>query len=133
MRSNLLATDLMALLVSLVVLAPSSGSSAVHGDGQCFSLKRWTGRWKTTPAGQSIYLRLDTGSVLQLQLDGTHILLTNPFAVLRDRNAGTAICGPLDFHLTVSDGIGNTEALVVREMRLLTSQQAEALPGSLRP
>jgi hypothetical protein len=105
----------------------------VRASPQCFSLKQWTGPWKGSQDNQSVYIRLQSGQVYRLQLDGTHPLLKDPFAILVHRQPDSMICGPRDFDLTLSNRVGTREALVVRQMTLLTLSEAAALPRDERP
>ena|ERR1700722_1318345 len=113
-------------------LAPF-GCIAEQNNDQCFFLRQWSGTWTTAPDAHSIYIRLDSGQVYQLELDGSHPTLKNPFAKLSDRDSVDAICSPIDFHLILSDRLGMVEGLIVRKMTPLTPSQVKALPRNLRP
>jgi len=134
-RSSLLMGVAAALAIAaLLALMPMPTRAAAHAEAQCFMLQSWTGGWRASADGRSIYLRLNTGQVYQLQLDGSHPMLNYPLAVLHSRTyVDTGICGPLDLQLTVSDGTGARDALIVRKMLLLTPSQVAALPKNVRP
>jgi hypothetical protein len=52
---------------------------------------------------------------------------------LYSASVAVVICGPADFYLTLSNRVGTSEALMVRQMILLKPTEAAALPKDERP
>jgi hypothetical protein len=103
----------------------------------CFFRRNWLGGWKATPDARTIYIRVSrsifSGPVYRLDLQASYSLLKDPFAILINRGTADTICRPLDFSLTVSNRAGAVQWPIVREMTLLTPDEAAALPKKLKP
>ncbi len=112
--------------------ADPPGSQPAAGDPACFFRRDWKGRWKTAPDSRSMYIEVSR-RIYRLDLDMAHPLLKSHWAVVTSRDAGNAICSPGDLRLVVSDQIGTREDLIVRQLTLLTSAEAAALPAELKP
>lgn len=132
--ASLLASALLAAAPAFARAPASAGSEAAGGSGQapCFFLRDWKHLWKTTANARAIYISVSR-RIYRLDLAAAYPLLKSPFAVLEYRDSSSTVCSPIDLRLVVTDRLGVHEAVIVKQMTLLTPSEAASLPRNLRP
>ena len=122
----------MFLAGVLAAATIATGQTALAQPNQCFFVSQWQG-WKA-PNDHTIYLGITGNKVYRLDLAGSCPELNWPDVHLVSRvRGGDTICGPLDFDLKVAEPGGPATPCIVKNMTLMTPDEAAALPRGVRP
>lgn len=130
---KMLTAAVAATAVALGLAAIAAPAQAA-GQRQCFRLSQMRG-WKATPDARGMYFRVGMRDVYLAELQGSCPMLRSPGAHLVNRVTSDMICSPIEFDLRVGDsspGFAPVPCLV-KSYRLLTPQEAAALPPKLKP
>lgn len=129
---HLVLTSLAALAWGIV--AANAQPATISPKRSCFPLYEMRG-WKAADA-RTIYIAVDPDRIFRLDLAQDCALLRTPVAHLITNVRGSElVCTAVDWDLAVSEGppAGMPERCIVKEMTLLTPEEAAALPATLRP
>lgn len=134
---HLVLTSLAALALGTVAAnaqsAPASAQT-VSPKRSCFPMYEMRG-WKAADT-RTIYIRVDPDRIFRLDLAQDCPLLRTPAAhLITDVRGSELVCTAVDWDLAVSEGPPGAmpERCIVKEMTLLTPDEAAALPATLRP
>jgi len=134
-RASLEGNSMRKMLLASVLAATTiaTGQAALAQPNQCFFVSQWEG-WKA-PDDHTIYLNIIGHRIYRLDLAGACPELTWPDVHLVSRiRGGDTICRPLDFDLKVAEQRGGPATpCIVKNMTLLTPDEAAALPRDARP
>jgi hypothetical protein len=120
---------LSALVGSLALAAASAGPAAADAQHPCFFINQWQGGWKA-PDDHTIYIRVNIKDIYRLDLSAGSQQLTWPgnYHLVNVMRGSSSICTPLDFQLSLTDGRGFRQGLIVSNLTKLTPDQIAALP-----
>lgn len=129
----------MKQLVAIILLAlgagfASTGAQTVSPKRACFPIYEMRG-WKAADP-HTIYIKVDPDRIFRLDLAQDCPLLRTPAAHLITNVRGSdLVCSAVDWDLSVSEGPPGAmpERCIVKQMTLLTRDEAAALPAKLRP
>jgi hypothetical protein len=127
MRKHLIAGTLVAVAVA------SGGGALAQPAQSCFFVNQWNG-WKA-PDDHTVYLNVAGGKIYRLDMAGACPELRYPDArlITNDQSGTGTICSALDWDLKVGQGNDIPTPCIVKNMSLLTPEQAAALPKGARP
>jgi hypothetical protein len=122
-----------ALLLAFCLSGASAQTPSQTPRMACFQISDWSG-WKLTPDAKSMYIRVNVSRIYRLDFGAacTAAGFGNPHLITRTRGP-TSVCSPLDLDLRVSQGHGTSVGCIVSNISQLSSDEAAALPRSLRP
>jgi hypothetical protein len=132
--SSLTRAGLIAVGLAAVSAATAGAASPAPGDHQrnCFFISQWRG-WKA-PEPDVLYLGVNLHDVYKVQLSDKSPELQWPDAHLITRVRGSdSVCGPLDLDLSISDGHGMKQGLIVTSIVKLTPEEIAAIPPKFKP
>jgi hypothetical protein len=123
-------------ILALAVLAGGVASAAAQPAPQhsCFPLHQMQG-WKA-PDNKTIYIRVNINQYYRLDLSASCSMLTMPSSHLITKSRGSdLICSALDWDLSVSEPPPGAipESCIVKQMTLLTPEEAAAIPPKFKP
>jgi hypothetical protein len=126
MLKHQLAAALGASALCLAAPALAQGS-------QCFFVTQWNG-WKA-PDDHTIYLNVSNNKIYKLETASScpELVWPDSHLINRDESGSGSICGPLDFNLKVGDLRGTAAPCIISKMRLLSPEEAAAIPKKFRP
>ena len=118
---------------SLALTLASAGPAAADAQHPCFFISQW-GNWHATN-DHTIYIRVNLNDIYRLDLSAGAQQLTWPgtYHLTNVVRGSSSICTPLDFQLSLTDGHGWRQGLIVSNVTKLTPEQIEALPPKDRP
>jgi hypothetical protein len=124
------------MILAVAVLAMASVPAVAQQPAQnvCFPLNQMQG-WKA-PDNKTIYIRVNTNQYYRLDLSASCPMLTMPDSHLITKSRGSdLICTAVDWDISVSEPPPGAfpEPCIVKQMTLLTPQQAAAIPQKFRP
>jgi hypothetical protein len=125
-----------ASIFALAVLATGFAPAEAQQPAQntCFPLHQMQG-WKASD-NKTIFIRVNTSQYYRLDLSASCPLLTMPESHLITKSRGSdLICSAIDWDLSISEPPPGAipEPCIVKQMTLLTPQQAAAIPPKFRP
>jgi len=132
LASGLLILGLLGWAIVPGASISSESRTARAAGASCFLRRNWSQAWRMTPDARTMYINV-AGAIYRLDLAQAYPLLRSPWAVLHDTDSSDSICTAIDLRLSVTDRLGNWQALIVKRMTLLTPEEAAVLPKSLRP
>jgi hypothetical protein len=123
---------ILALAVLVIGFAPAGAQPAPHN--ACFELNQMQG-WKA-PDNKTIFVRVNMNQYYRLDLSASCPMLTMPESHLITKARGSdLICSAIDWDLSVSEPPPGAipEPCIVKQMTLLTPQEAAAIPRKFKP
>jgi hypothetical protein len=132
-RFHRLAGALGVTLLLAFGLSASAQPPSQAPKMSCFQINDWSG-WKLTPDAKSMYIRVNVSRIYRLDFGAACNAagFGNPHLITKTRGSAS-ICSPLDLDLQVSQGRGMSVGCIVSNISQLSSEEAAALPRSLRP
>jgi hypothetical protein len=127
-------TAALAAAVLGLAATPALANTAPAGsNSDCFFPTQFRNWYAPTP--DVIYIRVNVNDIYRLDLaNGGSILLKTANAHLVSMFRGpTVVCSPIDWDLTVSDGVVSHVPIIVKTMTKLTPAEAAAIPREDRP
>ena len=125
---------ILALAVLASGVAPAGAQPAPPQQRACFELNQMQG-WKS-PDNKTIFIRVNISQYFRLDLSAACPMLTMPESHLITKARGSElICWAIDWDLSVSEPPPGAipEPCIVRQMTLLTPQEAAAIPPKFKP
>lgn len=113
---------------------PALAQQPVPSRRACFPIYEMRG-WKAADT-RTLYIKVDGNRIFRLDLAADCPLLRTPAAHLITNVRGSdLICSAVDWDLAVSEGppAAMPEHCIVKQMTLLTPDEAAALPAKVRP
>ena len=119
------AAGALALTGSLSLAASPAVADAKH---PCFFISQWQG-WHATN-DHTIFIRVNLKDIYRLDLSAGSQELTWPgtYHLVNVVRGSSSICTPLDFQLSLSDGHGFQQFLIVSNVTKLTPEEIAAMP-----
>ncbi len=119
------AAGALALTGSLSLAASPALADAKH---PCFFISQWQG-WHATN-DHTIFIRVNLKDIYRLDLSAGSQELTWPgtYHLVNVVRGSSSICTPLDFQLSLSDGHGFQQFLIVSNVTKLTPEEIAAMP-----
>jgi hypothetical protein len=130
-RSNVLRR---VFALSVLTFAGSFGAAAAGAPlAPCFFVSQWQG-WKAA-SPTVIYLRVNLRDVYRadLSVGSPQLMWPGSYHLVSRVRGSSSICGPLDLQLSLSDGRGFRQPLIVSSLTKLTPAEVAALPKKDRP
>ncbi len=121
----------LALAILAIGIAPAMAQPAQNA---CFPINQMQG-WKA-PDSKTLFIRVNTNQYYRLDLSASCPLLTAPDSHLITKVRGSnLICSAVDWDLSVSQSPPGAiaEPCIVKQMTLLTPQEAAAIPPKFKP
>jgi hypothetical protein len=125
-----------ATILALTVLVTGFAPAVAQPPAQntCFPLHQMQG-WKA-PDNKTIFIRVNVNQYYRLDLSASCPMLTMPDSHLITKSRGSDLtCTALDWDLSVSESPPGAipEPCIVKQMTLLTPQDAAAIPPKFKP
>jgi hypothetical protein len=125
---------LAALVIAALVIGSAPAAAQQPAQNVCFPINQMQG-WKA-PDNKTIFIRINTNQYYRLDMSASCPMLTMPDSHLITKSRGSdLICSAIDWDLSVSEPPPDAipEPCIVKQMTLLTPQQAAAIPPKFRP
>lgn len=136
-RSGLIAAGVLVLTAPGAQAAPTDPAKTAAASDRlehCFYQSDWENWTAASDKDDVIYLRVRFHDVYRIQFAGGSSLLHWPDVhIVNKVNGGDSVCYPIDLDLSLSDGHGMFERLIVKSIAKLTPEQVAAIPKKDRP